>query len=69
MGVDFDEVGEEGGGDGVRIGFEATEEIVEEREVFGATEFEEENEVGGVSVAEVGLARGYVEDFFGEKRV
>lgn len=37
--------------------------------MFGATEFEDEDEVGGVSVAEVGLARSIFEDFFGEKRV
>lgn len=59
----------EGGGNGLGFGFEATEEIVEEREVFGATEFENENEVGGVVVAEIGLERSVIEDFFGEKRV
>lgn len=42
----------------MRIEFEATEEIVEEREVFGATQLEKEDEVAGVSVAELGLARG-----------
>lgn len=40
----------------MRFGFEATEEIVEEREVFGATQLEKEDEVGGVSVTKVGLA-------------
>lgn len=49
LGVDFDKVSEEGGSDGVRIEFEATEEIVEEREVFGATQLEKEDEVAGVS--------------------
>lgn len=37
--------------------------------MFGATEFENENEVGGVVVAEIGLERSVIEDFFGEKRV
>lgn len=44
--VDSDQVSEEGGGDGVRIGFEAAEEMVDEREVFGATQLEDENEIG-----------------------
>ena len=42
----------------MRIGLEGTEETVEESEVFGATQLEKEDEVAGVSVAELGLARG-----------
>lgn len=67
--VDSDQVSEEGGSDGLRIGSEAAEEMVDEREVFGATQLEDENEIGRVSVAEVRLARGHIEDFFGQKRV
>jgi len=37
--------------------------------VFGATEFENENEIGGVIVAEIGLKRSVIEDFFSEKRI
>lgn len=69
LGVEFDEVGEEGGSDGVGLGFQAKEKVVNERKVFGAAEFEDKNEVGRVRVAEVGLVGGVVEDFFGEERV
>jgi hypothetical protein len=69
LGVEFDEVGEEGGSDRVGLGFEAKEKVVNEREVFGAAEFDDKNEVGRVRVAEVGLVGGVVEDFFGEERV
>jgi hypothetical protein len=67
--VDFDQVREESGSNGLGFRFETTEEIVEERKVFGATEFENENEVCGVIVTEIGLKRSVVEDLFGEKRV
>ena len=68
--VDFDEVGEESRGGGVGgLGLEAEEEVVGEREVVGAGELEDESEVGGVGVAEMGVAGGEVEDFFGEERV
>jgi hypothetical protein len=62
-------VGEEGRGDRVAIGFEANEKVVNEREVIGAAKFENKSEIGRVRVAEVGLVRGVVEDFFGEERV
>lgn len=67
--IDSDQVREEGGSNGLGFGFEATEEIVDEREVSEAAQFEDEDEVGGIRVAEVGLERSVVEDFFGEKRV
>lgn len=67
--VDFDQVGKEGGGDGVVLGLEAEEEVIDEGEVFGPTELENESEVGGVGVAEIWVAGGVVEDFFGEERV
>ena len=37
----------------MRIGFEATEETIEESEMFGATQFDKEDEVGGLSMVEV----------------
>lgn len=37
--------------------------------MFGAAEFENENEIGGVIVAEVRLKRSVIEDFFSEKRI
>jgi hypothetical protein len=55
LGVEFDEVGKECGSDGVGLGLEANEKVVNEREVFGAAEFEDKNEVARVRVAEVGL--------------
>lgn len=56
--VDADDVGEEGRGDGVVVGVESGEEVVHEREVVGAAQFEDEGVEGGVRVAEIGLAGG-----------
>lgn len=67
--IEFDNVGEERWGERVALGFEAKEKVVNEREVVGATEFEDKNEVRRVRVAEVGLFGSVVEDFLGQERV
>lgn len=69
LSVELNNVGEENRGERVAIGFELNQKLVNEREVFGAAEFEDKGEAGRVRVAEVGLTGGVVEDFFGEKRV
>lgn len=67
--VNLDQVGKESRGDRVVQGLEADEEVVDEREVLGAAELEDESEEGRVGVAKMGLAGGQVEDLFGEERV
>lgn len=44
--VDVDYVREKSRGYGVIFGFEVNEKVINEREVFGSTEFENENEIG-----------------------
>lgn len=67
--VELGEGGEEARGDGGVGGAEAAKERFGERELAGASEFEDEGMVRRVRGVEVGLERGEVEDFFGEKRV
>lgn len=69
LAVDFDQVDEEGWADGVGVGLEAEEEVVDEREVVRAAQLEDESEVGSVGMTEMGLASGEVKDLFGEERV
>lgn len=47
------------------FGLEGNENIINEREVFSAAEFEDENEIHRIGVAEIGLVRSVIEDFFG----
>ena len=63
------DVGEEGSGDGVVIGFEMREKGLHERKVASAAEFEDESVEGRVRVAEIGLASSQVENFFSEERI
>lgn len=64
LAVKFYEVGKQNGGDGVTLGFETNEKVVNEREVIGTAKFENESEIGRVRMAEIGLARGVVKDLF-----
>lgn len=43
--VDFDYVREKSRGNRVIFGFEVNEKVINEREVFGSTEFENENKI------------------------
>lgn len=58
VGIDTEDVREEGRGDGVAVGGERREEVMHEREVVGAAEFEDEGVEGRRGVAEVGVGRG-----------
>lgn len=69
VGIESDDVREEGRSDRAAMGFETREEVVHEREVTRAAEFENESVEGRVRVVEVGLARGQVENFYGEEWV
>lgn len=53
----------------VSVGFKANEEVVDEGEVFGSSQFENEDEKRRVRVAKTGLIRGEIEDFFSEERI
>lgn len=68
--IDSDQVREKGRSDFVGIiRFQAKKDIIKQSEVFGTTQFENEDEMCGIRVAKVWLARSVVEDFFGEKRI
>lgn len=55
--------------DRVMIGFNVDENIVDQREVSGATKFKDKNEIRRIGVAKIRLARSVVEDFFGHERI
>lgn len=69
LAVKFYEVGKQDGSDCVPLGLETNEKAVNEREVIGAAKLENESEIGRVGMAEMGLARGVVEDLFGKEGI
>lgn len=69
IGIESDDVREEGRSNRAAVGFETREEVVHEREVTRSAEFENESVEGRVRVVEVGLATGQVENFYGEEWV
>lgn len=45
------------------------ENVVNEIEIFRTAEFENEDEMRRLRMAEIGLLRGVIEDLFGEERI